>query len=104
MEGVVFDTYGIASDLELHILTIHTGGYQATLTFSATGRRQALRLINPQPLSALVGIFEDCHGIRVIDQNAAEGNQLQFGRYRVEFWDEDQMFGRAIVDTFEVGC
>lgn len=72
---------------------------EAVIEFNLDGQPRSLQLINPRPLSALMEVFDDCWSIRVIDKNLEEGNCLEFGRYRVEFWDEDGPAVEFLVDA-----
>lgn len=54
---------------------------------------------NPLPMSAVTESF-DCWQIRITDRNAF-GAQLEFGRFNVELWDEDNPTLEFTVDSFE---
>ena len=43
---------------------------------------------------------EECYQLRIGDRNQ-QGAQLEFGRYNVEVWDEDNTFSEFTVDDFE---
>ncbi|MEO8271004.1 MAG: hypothetical protein ABI557_14875 [Aureliella sp.] len=67
------------------------------ITFTNRDVVYELRFVNPQPLSEVVAALDDCYQFRVIDVDG----QLEFGRYRVEIWDEDNSFAEFTVDSFE---
>ena len=66
------------------------------ITFTNRDVVYELRCENPQPLSEVVAALDDCYQFRVIDNG-----QLEFGRYKVEIWDEDNSFAEFMVDSFE---
>ncbi|MDB4744061.1 hypothetical protein OAF98_06195 [Planctomicrobium sp.] len=70
---------------------------RVVITFTNSGVVYELRLENPQPLSAVVAAFDECYQFRVIDING----QLEFGRYIIELWDEDNCYADFTVDSFE---
>ena len=72
----------------------------ASLCLWDDGQLYLLKFVNPQPLAVLVEAF-DCYEVRVIDRNATEAAQLEFGRYRIEFWDEDDPVGEVVADGFD---
>lgn len=100
-EAVVMETYGWLSEISLHI----TGFPRlVVIEYTLEGTRRSLRLENPSPLASLLSVFEECYGFRIFDQNQSEGNQLEFGRYRVEIWDEDGSMAECVADRFEEGA
>lgn len=62
-----------------------------------------LHLVNPRPLKALVEAI-DAWEVRIVDRNAEEGAQLEFARYRVEFWDEDNPIDNLLCDSYDVSA
>jgi hypothetical protein len=85
---------------ELTIAQDARGARTASICLWHKDRRFLLKFVNPQPLAALVEVF-DCHEVIVTDRNAAEAAQLEFGRYRVEFRDEDNPIGDVVADDFD---
>jgi hypothetical protein len=71
----------------------------ATVDFEDGGKRRTFQFRNPEPLASVVQFIGDCWEFRVIDLNRLEGNSLEFGRYRVELWDEDSPFATFVADS-----
>ena len=42
--------------------------------------------------------MDDCYQFRVVDLDT----QLDFGRYRIEIWDEDTEYAQFTVDAYEL--
>ena len=70
---------------------------RAIITFTNSETVFEFRLENPQPLSALTAALDECYQFRVVDIDG----QLEFGRYKIEIWDEDNCYAEFIVDSFE---
>jgi len=56
-----------------------------------------LRCQNPLPLSEVVAALTGCYQFRVVDLKG----HLEFGRYKIEIWSEDNSFAEFTVDSFE---
>ncbi len=56
------------------------------------------QLENPQPLSAVTFALDECYQFRVEDIDG----QLEFGRYRIEIWDEDNPYADFTVDSYNL--
>ena len=56
------------------------------------------RLENPQPLANVTRAMDECYQFRVVDLDA----QLDFGRYKIEIWDEDNDYAEFTVDSYEL--
>ncbi|WP_149499990.1 hypothetical protein [Roseiconus lacunae] len=69
----------------------------AVITFEHGDTIYELRCADPRPVTAVVAALDDCYQFRIMDI----GGQLEFGRYRVEVWDEDNDFAEFTVDSFE---
>jgi hypothetical protein len=61
-----------------------------------------LCVLDPGEFGRLCDVMEHCWEMRIIDTNAEDRGQRQFGRYRLEFWDEDGPIGTVLADGFEV--
>ena len=73
----------------------------AVVTFHSGEQRHVLRFTNPQPVSATTSVLDgECRQLRITDRNE-DGAQLEFGRYNVEVWDEDNPFAEFTVDDFD---
>ena len=70
------------------------------LLFSLDDASFAIQFDNPQPVSALTDALDDCFQIRIVDRNAS-GIHLEFGRYNVQLWDEDNPIAEFTVDGFK---
>ena len=70
---------------------------RVVITFTNSDIVYEFQLGNPRPLSAVVGALDECYQFRVIDLD----RQLEFGRYQVEIWDEDNCYAEFTVDAFE---
>jgi hypothetical protein len=74
----------------------------ATLTVHSHTQSYTFHLHNPRPLSSLVALFEECYNLVLIDRNAEPNDYLEFGRYRMEIWDEERTIADLLVDSVEV--
>jgi hypothetical protein len=93
----------ISGPIEVQIIAEQpTAEPTAVLSFASPDGKHSLRLFAPKPLSSLLAMFDNCYEIRLSDRNTAERNQLEFGRYQLQIWDEDNPIGEANVDDFEI--
>ncbi|REJ91614.1 MAG: hypothetical protein DWQ34_14305 [Planctomycetota bacterium] len=99
--GVVNYAYETPYPIEVVRLLITGSPRTVVLYFTVDGRESALRLNNPQPLESVVQRFDECYQIRIVDSHSA-GSQLEFGRYQVEIWDEDNPISEFRVDAFKL--
>ncbi len=95
--GLIVDLYG---SITLTRICVSQYPREAVVQFELKGRPESIIIANPEPLNALMAALENCYGIRVFDRNIEEGNCLEFGRYRVEFWDEDNPIADLLADGF----
>ena len=96
---MLFDLYGHISEVTISVTQTPR---EATVKFCLNDKEwHNLRFVNPRPPQGLMEFLDGCWGIRVIDRNTEENNQLEFGRFRVELWDEDNPISEFIVDGFE---
>ncbi len=56
---------------------------------------------NPSPIASLAGLFEELEQIRIADRNFY-GAQLEFGRYDVQIWDEDNPYACFDCDSYRI--
>jgi hypothetical protein len=88
-------------DIQVSELRITRPPIIAILKFTSGEVSHVLRFTNPRPVSATTRAFDgDCYQIRIGDRND-DGMQLEFGRYNVELWDEDNPVAQFTVDDFE---
>lgn len=91
----------------LHEVSLNISYYQGTLRdvigYSVEGKKRCLILDQATPTTALLSVFDDFYGFRIYDRNVEDDNQLEFIRYRVEFWDEGNPISECVVDHFEEG-
>ena len=59
-----------------------------------------MELIDPRPIESVVSAI-DCYQIRVRHLNRL-GCHLEFGKYEIEFWDEDNPIGMVAADDYTV--
>lgn len=84
-------------------LTITQNPRVATFKFLAKGMPTSLRIIGPETLGETTYFCDgECSQILIIDRNREEHNFLYYGRYRVEFWDDDNPMVSLLADNFEV--
>jgi len=97
----ILDVYDSLGEVSLHLKNL---AGCAVIEYSLEGKRRTLRLEGPRPLAALLSVLDPyCYGFRIYDRNAENAGQLEFGRYRVEFRDEDGPIAECIADRFEEG-
>jgi hypothetical protein len=94
----VLDVYGLFDQLGVHA---KQHPRHAVVDFRLGGKQHRLQFGNPEPLTSLMAIFDDCWNIRIFDRNVEEPNCLEYGRYRFELWSEDNPLSQFIVDRFE---
>jgi len=71
------------------------------VTIEAEGTRHYLVFINPEPLADLSGLM-NAWAFRIIDRNSAGESCIEFGRYWLEYLDNDDAAPRHIqADRFE---
>jgi hypothetical protein len=99
----LIDIYGNLHEITLDI-SRYPGGLRAVIGYSVEGKKRCLKLDNAAPLTALLSVFYEFYGFRIYDRNDEDNNQLEFSRYRVEFWDEDNPIAECVVDHFEEGA
>lgn len=73
---------------------------QAVLVVAGAAETVQLTLVNPRPLAPLCENLDDCCEIRIVDVNHDEKGHLEFGRFRVELWDEDNSIGELVCDEY----
>src|SRR5687767_7915960 len=96
--AIIHDLYGIWGD---RVLTISQFPRIATVQFELKKRRFSLVLKNPEPYIAVAQVCDgECCGIRIIHRNIEGPNCLEFARYRVELWTEDDQIVSFVVDEF----
>jgi hypothetical protein len=80
-----------------------TGGPTvAVVTLSSFDGATEIEFVQPSPFKALESLIEDCSEIRVLDLNSEGANSLEFGRFRVELWDEKSTVDWFHCDSFKV--
>jgi len=77
-------------------------GPEALVDFTDENGKQRLVLRGFPVLENAHEFLNECHKIRIIDRNSAEGNSLEFNRWRIEIWDEDNPYCSFNCDAFEV--
>ncbi len=80
-------------------LSIDDGGNEAVVHYSNGGDHRSIRFLRPRPLSSLVRLFDEFSQLRIVDQNS-DGASLEFGRYQVQVWDEDNPYDEFFADSF----
>lgn len=96
--ATVLDVYAFPNNIIVSVTQIPR---RADIVFQAEGKLHNLRFDDPKPLAAIMSIFNFCCNIRVIDLNVENNGCLEFGRFRVEPWSEDDLVSDFIVDNFE---
>ncbi len=89
-------------EISLNISYYH-GTLRAVIGYSVEGKKRCLILDHATPTTALLSVFGEFYGFRIYDRNDEDDNQLEFSRYRVEFWDEDNLIAECVVDHFKEG-
>lgn len=62
----------------------------------------SLTLEAPRDMASLFEHIDDCFELRIIDRNLEDQAQLEFGKYRLEVWDEDNPLVTVICDAYSV--
>jgi hypothetical protein len=71
------------------------------VTIESGGTRRRFAFINPEPLADLSGLM-DAWAFRILDRNCESANGLEFGRYLLEYREDDDDPPRQIqADRFE---
>jgi hypothetical protein len=99
--ALIHDLYGFWGN---RVLTIAQYPRVATIRFELKDHPHTLVLKNPEPHAAAVRVCDpECCGIRIVDRNIEEPNCLEFGRYRVELWTDENIVAQFLVDDFDLG-
>jgi hypothetical protein len=78
--------------------TVHR---RLTVTIESAASRRHFAFINPEPLADLSGLM-DARAFRIIDRNREGESGIEFGRYWLEYRDDDDTDPRHIqADRFE---
>ncbi len=103
LEIDIMTTYCFESPYGIEVTQFNVTRYplMATIVFTYDGLDYGFLLANPSPLAAITEAFDDCYQIRVVDLNAGGNNYLEFGRYKIELWDEDNALAEIKADQFE---
>jgi hypothetical protein len=72
--------------------TVHR---RLVLTIESATSRRRIALINPEPLADLSGLM-DAWAFRVLDRNREGETSVEFGRYWLEYLDDDDAAPRHI--------
>ena len=98
MKSRVLDLYGSLDAIELRYLQLPN---EVILEFTLDGKPHLIRFMEPVRREPFLAVFDDCWGIRIHDINQEHQQYIEIGRYRVEFWDEDNPISGICVDRFE---
>ncbi|WP_309397030.1 hypothetical protein [Cerasicoccus maritimus] len=72
-----------------------------SVEFSTAQGKELLRLVGPEtPQHGSAFLY--CQEIQIHDNNVEEGNSLEFGRWRVEIWDEDNPIDAFDCDEYSL--
>jgi hypothetical protein len=72
--------------------TVHR---RLVLTIESAASRRCFALINPEPLADLSGLM-DAWAFRILDRNREGESGVEFGRYQLEYLDDDDAAPRHI--------
>ena len=96
--GVIFQMQGISD----RRLKVEEDADRATVSMTVVGgqRSATFRLVGVQDVRTLGEVYSN--EIRVIDRNELEGNWLEFGRYRFEWWSRGELNWSFEIDEFQL--
>jgi hypothetical protein len=78
-----------------------TAHHRLIVTIESGTTRRRFSFVNPEPLSDVSGMI-DAWAFRILDQRLDGENFIEFGRYWLEYVDDDDNAPRHIqADTFE---
>ncbi len=77
-------------------------GLFARVDFTDEQGKQQLIVHGPRVTPFAHEFLDGCYEIRIIDRNSADGNCVEYSRWRVELWDEDDPYCTFECDEFEV--
>jgi hypothetical protein len=95
-------TWTSAFPITLEEVRLFAQPRRAVLRLVGKGAPVEVTLVDPKPMSALADAFGDCCEVQIIDLRAAEKTQLEFGRYRVELWNDDNPIAELFCDEYDV--
>ncbi len=98
MKAYPLDLYGSISAIEL---CYRQEPNEVVLKCKIDGASHIIRFMEPVRHEQFLAVFDDCWGIRIHDINQGQQQFIEFGRYRVEFWDEDNPISSVYVKAFE---
>ncbi|WP_442508368.1 hypothetical protein SH528x_007337 [Novipirellula sp. SH528] len=88
-------------ELEIKSVTVNARPRVVKVIVEHQGNIATFTFGNPSPIASLAGLFEELDRIRIADRNLF-GSQLDFGRYDVQIWDEDNPFACFDCDDYSV--
>ena len=96
----VVDDFDFETPLGIRVkgVTIEQWPRVVLFTYCHNDSVATMELIDPRPIESVVSAM-DCYQIRVRDLNR-RGCQLEFGKYEIEFWDEDNPIGIVAADAY----
>ncbi len=97
-QAIILDLYGFIDSMEVHLSQYPR---RAVATFSLEDNKHTLALDNPLSLEPLMYLLNGCWNIQITDRNIAEGNCLNYGRYRLGIGGEDGPVVEVLIDSFE---
>ena len=96
--GSVFDGRVLTPAEYLRVENAYVSAAIAFLTDAGVESLVIADLENPQPLANVTRAMDECYQFRVVDLDA----QLDFGRYKIEIWDDDNDYAEFTVDSYEL--
>lgn len=83
-------------------LTLHPRRLDIRYRESEAESECTLGVLVPREVGAFCDKLDDCYELRIVDTNSEDGGQRNFGRYRLELWDEDNAIAAVLIDGYEV--
>ncbi|MEO0586353.1 MAG: hypothetical protein AAF078_01815 [Planctomycetota bacterium] len=99
-EAVVYAMRNLNGDFSLEI---SRNPIFARLCCVHDGLPVELHFMRPRPLSSLgQAMEEEIYGLMIRDLSYGSITRLDFGRYQIEFWDEESPRQTVVCDEYEV--
>jgi hypothetical protein len=95
--------YHYKSPFNLTVTDLHLAARPrvVSVTFAHNDALSVIHFDNPRPLVPLTEIVDTLVQFRIVDRNAT-GVHLEFGRFEVEVWDEDNPIARFDIDGYRI--
>ena len=99
-DAKIHDLYAIWGN---RVLTVAQYPRVVKIDFELHQKPHSLTLVGPSPYTEVIRVCDDeCCRITIVDRNVEEPNCLEFARYRIELWTEDNLITKFVADKIRL--